>query len=102
MGCLHSRQWWTGPRCVIKIGDIYWYTDDDIVKILQFWSKPFQIYQICNTSTSQQMKILHEKVRIPGMSESMATYLIYHTPIKAIYYLNIQKWLNITKLQSKL
>ena len=44
------------------------------------------------------MKILQEKVRIPGMGESEASYLIHHTPIKSIYYSNIQKIIDYNKI----
>ena len=44
----------TAPPCDIRNADTYWDTVDEIDKILNFSSKPFQLYKIYNTSTSQQ------------------------------------------------
>ena len=48
------------------------------------------------------MKILHEKIRIPGMAESVANYLVHHTPIKEIYYLNIHKMIEYIKITNQI
>ena len=47
------------------------------------------------------MKILHKKVRIPGMGESVAKYLLHCIPIKAIYYLNIHKMIEYNKITTQ-
>ena len=47
---------------------------------------------------SKIIKILLEKVKIPGIDESEACYLIHHTPIKSIYYSNIQKIIEYNKI----